>query len=208
METNYYLKMVEQLDKLTNIPKLLLHSCCAPCSSHVISFLSDYFDITVYYYNPNIYPETEYEKRKQEQIRFISELKTKNKLDYIDAPYDNENYDLALKNFPLIKEGEKRCYNCYLYRMKRAAIKAKELGYDYFTTTLSVSPYKNSLFINEIGETLEKVYNIKFLYSDFKKKEGYKHSIELAKEYNLYRQDYCGCIYSLTNSGETSKIKE
>ena len=206
MKTNYYIKMEEQLSNLNGIPKLLLHSCCAPCSSHVISFLTNYFDITIYYYNPNIYPVSEYEKRKQEQIRFISELKTKNKLDYIDSLYDNEEYNLALKNFPFTIEGEKRCYNCYLYRMKRTAIKAKELNYDYFTTTLSVSPYKNSLFINEIGEVLEQVYGIKFLYSDFKKKEGYKHSIELAKSYNLYRQDYCGCIYSLTNKEEKSKI--
>mgnify|MGYP003612954812 CR=1 FL=1 len=206
MKPNYYIKMEEQLNSLSGIPKLLLHSCCAPCSSHVISFLTNYFDITIYYYNPNIYPKTEYEKRKQEQIRFINELKTKNKIDFLDCDYDTENYNFDLKNIPFTKEGEKRCYNCYLYRMKRTAIKAKELNYDYFTTTLSVSPYKNSLFINEIGETLEKTYNIKFLYSDFKKKEGYKHSIELAKQYNLYRQDYCGCNYSLTNKDKESKI--
>ncbi len=206
MVTNYYEKMGGQLSNLNNTPKLLLHSCCAPCSSHVISLLTNYFDITVYYYNPNIYPLVEYEKRKAEQIRFIGELKTKNKLDYIDSSYDDENYNLALKDFPFIKEGEKRCYNCYLYRMKKTAIKAKELNYDYFTTTLSVSPHKSSLFINEIGETLEKVYNIKFLYSDFKKKEGYKHSVELAKKYNLYRQNYCGCLASLTNGDNFSKI--
>jgi predicted adenine nucleotide alpha hydrolase (AANH) superfamily ATPase len=207
MVTNYYEKMGEQLSNLKDTPKLLLHSCCAPCSSHVINLLTNYFDITVYYYNPNIYPLAEYEKRKAEQIRLIGELKTKNKLDYIDTSYDDKEYNLALKSFPFIKEGDKRCYNCYLYRMKKTAIKAKELSYQYFTTTLSVSPHKNSLFINEIGEVLEKVYDIKFLYSDFKKQEGYKHSIELAKKYNLYRQNYCGCIYSLTNKDTLSKIK-
>ncbi len=208
MKTNYYLKMEEQLKELTNVPKLLLHSCCGPCSSHVISFLTNYFDITVYYYNPNIYPNSEYEKRKQEQIKFIKEFKPVNKLDFLDADYDNNNYNLDLKDIPFTKEGEYRCYNCYLYRMKKTAIKAKGLDFDYFTTTLSVSPHKNSLFINKIGEELQKEYNINFLYSDFKKKEGYKNSIELSKKYNLYRQDYCGCIYSLTSNKDLSKIEE
>jgi len=208
MKNNYYLKMLEQLDNLKGTPKLLLHSCCAPCSSHVISLLTNYFDITVYYYNPNIYPKTEYEKRKNEQIKFIKEFKAKNKLSFIDGDYDNEHYNFALKDLPFIKEGDDRCYNCYLYRMEKTAIKAKEVNCDYFTTTLSVSPHKNSDYINEIGELLAKKYNFKFLYSDFKKREGYKHSIELAKRYNLYRQNYCGCIYSLTNNDNLSRIKE
>jgi hypothetical protein len=208
MKTNYYLKMTEELSNLKGVPKLLLHSCCAPCSSHVISLLTNYFDITVYYYNPNIYPRAEYEKRKQEQIRFIKEFKTKNKLTFLDGDYDDKDYNLFLKDIPFIKEGGLHCYNCYLYRMKKSALKAKELNYDYFTTTLSVSPYKNSLYINEIGESLGQEFKIKFLPSDFKKQEGYKHSVELAKKYHLYRQDYCGCCYSLTNKDNLSKIKE
>lgn len=200
--------MLEQLTNLNKTPKLLLHSCCAPCSSHVISLLTAYFDITVYYYNPNIYPKLEYEKRKKEQIRFIKAFKTKNKLNFIDGDYDNKDYNFALKDIPFTKEGEARCYNCYLYRMEKTILKAQELNYDYFTTTLSVSPHKNSNYVNEIGKLLEKKYHIKFLYSDFKKQEGYKHSILLAKEYHLYRQNYCGCVYSLTNNDNLSKIEE
>lgn len=208
MLVNYYNKMLQELDSLNKIPKLLLHSCCAPCSTHVISLLSNYFDITVYYFNPNIFPKEEYEKRKTEQIKFIQTFKSKNLLDFLDGDYDNKKYNNFLKDTPFIKEGDKRCYNCFLYRIDNTALKAKELNYDYFTTTLSVSPYKNSGHINEIGETVSKKYNIKFLYSDFKKKEGYKNSVRLAKKYNLYRQDYCGCSYSLTNSSDNCKIKE
>jgi len=193
---NYNTKMEEQLASLNTTPKLLLHSCCGPCSTEVIALLTNYFDITVYFFNPNIYPEAEYDKRKQGQIKFIKKYPGKNKITFLEGNYNPQKYYDYLKDIPFTKEGGTRCHNCYLYRMENTAIKAKELGYDYFTTTLSVSPYKNSAYINEIGEKLASKYRVLFLYNDFKKKEGYKKSINLSKEYNLYRQDYCGCSYS------------
>ena len=193
---NYQKKLDEIINSLDYIPNLLLHTCCAPCSSAVIEYLSNYFNITVYYYNPNISPESEYLKRKNEQIKFLSVFKSKNKLDYIDADYNYNDFLEIAKGYEDIPEGGERCFRCYNLRMESTALKAKELGYDYFGTTLTVSPYKNSNKLNEIGSILEKKYDIKYLYSDFKKKEGYKRSIELSRQYHLYRQDYCGCIYS------------
>ncbi len=194
-----YIETLKLLDNLDYIPTLLLHSCCAPCSSYVISFLDKYFDITVLYYNPNIYPKEEYEKRKKEQIRFINDFESKNKLSFIDGDYDEKAYFNYMKEKTYNKEGDEHCYLCYKYRIEKTAQIAKAKGYDYFTTTLSVSPYKNSLYINEIGKYLEEKYQLKFLRSDFKKDNGYKKSIELSKQYNLYRQNYCGCIYSFNN---------
>ena len=193
-----YNKMMEKIieNEHNNIPNLLLHSCCAPCSSHVIDTLTKYFNITILYYNPNIEPYTEYEKRKQEEIRFIKEYPNINKLDIIDCDYDNDKYKEMAKGLEKEPERGARCIKCYYLRMDYTAKKAKELNYDYFGTTLTVSPYKDSNKLNEIGSILEKKYDIKYLYSDFKKNNGYKHSIELSKQYNLYRQDYCGCIYS------------
>lgn len=191
-----YEKEMEELNSLKSVKKLLLHSCCAPCSSHVISFLTKYFDITILYYNPNISPRSEYEKRKQEQIKLLDMIETKNKLDYIDCDYDNDLYNEKVKGYESCKERGERCTICFDLRLQKTALLAKENNYDYFCTTLSVSPYKNSKLINEIGERLEKEYNVKWLYSDFKKDNGYKNSIELSKKYGLYRQDYCGCIYS------------
>ena len=196
---NYHKIMLEIIKKEqenNNIPNLLLHSCCAPCSSHVIDTLTKYFNITILYYNPNIEPYEEYIKRKEEEKRFIKEFNNINKLDIIDCDYDNEIYHETIKGLEDCKEGGNRCFKCYELRLEYTANKAKELGFDYFGTTLTVSPYKNSNKLNEIGELLAKKYNIKYLYSDFKKNNGYKHSIELSKEYKLYRQDYCGCIYS------------
>lgn len=193
---NYQKKLDEIINSLDYIPNLLLHTCCAPCSSAVIEYLANYFNITVYYYNPNISPESEYLKRKNEQIKFLNTFKSKNKLDYIDADYNYNDFLEIAKGYEEIPEGGERCFRCYNLRMESTALKAKELGYDFFGTTLTVSPYKNSNKLNEIGSILEKKYDIKYLYSDFKKKEGYKRSIELSKKYNLYRQDYCGCIYS------------
>ena len=196
---NYQKKMEEIIDSIVKedkIPNILLQSCCAPCSSHVIDTLSPYFNITILYYNPNIEPYDEYLKRKKEEIRFIEEYKSKNKLDIIDCDYDNDKYHEVVKGLEDCPERGERCFKCYELRLDYTARKAEELGYDYFGTTLTVSPYKNSNKLNEIGEKLSKKYNIKYLYSDFKKNNGYKHSIELSKEYNLYRQDYCGCIYS------------
>ena len=188
--------ILESLKKDNKVPKLLLHSCCAPCSSHVISVLTDYFDITILYYNPNIEPFEEYEKRKQEEIRFIEQYPNKNKLDIIYCDYDNILFKKMSEGLEQEKEGGARCVKCYHLRLDKTASMASELNYDYFATTLTVSPLKNSEKLNTIGKFLENKYNIKYLVSDFKKKEGYKHSIELAKEYDLYRQDYCGCIYS------------
>lgn len=196
---NYQKKMediIEENKKNNLVPTILLHSCCAPCSSHVIDVLSKNFNITILYYNPNIEPYEEYLKRKEEEIRFIKEYNNTNRLDIIDCDYDNEKYHELVKGLEDCKEGGNRCFKCYRMRLEYTAIKAKALNYDYFGTTLTVSPYKNSQKLNEIGEELEKKYNIKYLYSDFKKNNGYKHSIEMSKEYNLYRQNYCGCIYS------------
>ena len=196
---NYNKLMEEELNKTKTegkTPSVLLHSCCAPCSSHVIDLLTDYFDITILYYNPNIEPYEEYKKRKEEEIRFINEYPSKNKLTIIDCDHENDIFHECIKGLEEEKEGGARCIKCYHLRLDKTAKIASELSFDYFATTLTVSPLKNSEKLNQIGEYLSKIYGVKYLYSDFKKKEGYKHSIELAKEYNLYRQDYCGCIYS------------
>ena len=196
MNENYSNKCEEILSNIKSKKKLLLHSCCAPCSSYVITYLTNYFDITILYYNPNIFPQEEYEKRKKEQIKLIHDLKVKNKLNILDCDYDNKEYNKLINGLENEPERGNRCTICYKMRIEKTAYLAKENHYDYFCTTLSVSPYKNSNLINEIGEDLEKEYQVKWLYSDFKKKDGYKKSIELSKKYNLYRQDYCGCIYS------------
>ena len=196
MNINYHKLCLEEISKLDSKKNILLHSCCAPCSSYVITFLSNYFDITILYYNPNIYPKEEYEKRKQEQIKLINSLKTKNKLDYLDCDYDNDLYNSLIKGYETCHEGGSRCSICFNMRLEKTATLAKENNFDYFGSTLTVSPHKNSKLINEIGINLSNKYRIKWLYSDFKKNEGYKQSIELSKKYELYRQDYCGCIYS------------
>ena len=194
---NYQTKLDKLLESIKDSKKtILLHSCCAPCSSHVISYLTDYFDITILYYNPNIEPYEEYLKRKEEEIRFIKEFPHKNKIEILDCDYDNDLYHEKVKGLENEPERGSRCGVCFNLRLEKTAEIAKKKGFDYFGTTLTVSPYKNSNLLNEIGKSLEEKYDVKFLYSDFKKKDGYKHSIELAKKYNLYRQDYCGCIYS------------
>jgi len=196
MKENYHKLCLEEISKFDSPKSILLHSCCAPCSSHVITFLTNYFDITILYYNPNISPKEEYLKRKEEQIKLIKELKVKNKLNIIDCDYDNEIYESSIKGLEHCPEKGNRCTICFKLRLNKTAQTAKNLNYDYFGTTLTVSPHKNSQLINEIGKNLEEIYEIKWLPSDFKKDEGYKKSIQLSKEYNLYRQDYCGCIYS------------
>lgn len=177
-------------------PSLLLHSCCAPCSSYVIEYLSDFFRITVFYYNPNLYPEDEYEKRADEQMRFIRAFPAKYPVDFIRGAFEKERFYEAVKGYEAQREGGERCFRCYRLRLAETARAAKEAGADYFTTTLSVSPLKNAAKLNEIGEELAKVYGVKYLCSDFKKKNGYRRSVELSKEYGMYRQDYCGCIFS------------
>lgn len=193
---NYQIKLEEELKSLNKKKSILLHSCCAPCSSHVISVLTNYFDITVLYYNPNIEPIEEYEKRKEEEKRFIKEFPHTNVITIMDCDYDNDIFHEKVKGLENEPERGKRCTVCFGLRLEKTAQLAKENHFDYFGTTLTVSPYKNASLLNAIGKELEKKYNVKYLYSDFKKKNGYKHSIELAKEYNLYRQNYCGCIYS------------
>ena len=175
--------------------KMLLHSCCGPCSTHVIDTLSDDYEITVYYYNPNILPDTEYIKRRTEQERFIKEYseKTGKKIDYIEGDYEPDFFLSIIKGYEHDKEGGHRCEICIKNRLEKTCEKAKVSGFDIFCSTLSVSPHKNAAYINEIGKMLSEKYQIEYLISDFKKKDGYKHSIEMSKEYSLYRQNYCGC---------------
>lgn len=202
MKENFYLlfeKQIQEIKEKKKVPTLLLHSCCAPCSSQVITCLTNYFDITILYYNPNIYPEEEYLKRKEEQIRLIHEIKNINKLEIIDCDYDNDIYEQEIKGLENEQEGGSRCYKCFNLRLNKTAQIAKENNYDFFSTTLTISPYKNSKLINIIGKDLEKKYNITWLYSDHKKRDGYKKSIELSKKYNLYRQNYCGCEFGRDN---------
>lgn len=205
---NYQKELDNLLNNLDGTPKLLLHTCCAPCSSYCIEYLSNYFDITVLYYNPNISPKEEYEKRKQEQIRFLKEFPSKNKLDILDIDYDYNDFLSIAKGLEQEKEGGRRCHKCYLLRLEKTAQIAKKHHFDYFGTTLTVSPYKNSKVLNEIGKVLQEKYNVAYLFSDFKKKEGYKRSIELSKIYHLYRQDYCGCIYSKKERDEKNENKK
>lgn len=189
-------KFVLKLQEEKKVPTILLHSCCAPCSSHCIEYLSQYFRVTVFYYNPNISYEEEYRKRVEEEKRFIKEFPTKYPVEFVEGDYDTSKfYDMA-KGLEKCPEGGERCFKCYELRLRETAKLAKEKGFDYFTTTLSISPLKSSLKLNEIGLKLEEEYGMKYLLSDFKKKNGYKRSIELSKEYNLYRQNFCGCVYS------------
>lgn len=189
-------KIIYEIQNNSKTPTLLLHSCCAPCSSYVLEYLSQYFKITVFYYNPNISPKEEYIKRVEEQKRLISQLPVKNPVDFIEGDYEPQDfYDIA-KGLEQVPEGGERCFNCYKLRLEKTAKLAYDLNMDYFTTTLSISPYKNALKLNEIAEELSEIYSVKNLPSDFKKKEGYKRSVQLSKEYDLYRQDYCGCIFS------------
>ena len=190
---NYKEELNKIIRNLDGKPSLLLHSCCAPCSSYVLEYLRNFFQITVLYYNPNIEPIDEYTKRKEEQIRLINDVYKD--VNFLDCDYDNQLYEKIVKGLEQEKEGGSRCYKCYKLRIEKAAALG-EGKFDFFGTTLTVSPHKNAKFINEIGLELEKKYNIKFLISDFKKNEGYKRSIVLSREYNLYRQDYCGCKYS------------
>lgn len=184
-----------------NKPTLLLHSCCAPCSSYVLEYLSPYFKITVLYYNPNIFPEEEYIHRINEEKRFIKEFSEKNGLpegyiSFAEIGWESEKFYEAVKGYENIPEGGERCFKCYRLRLEAAAEYAKEHGFDYFTTTLTISPMKNAEKLNEIGEELSGTYNVSFLPSDFKKKGGFLRSTELSREYGLYRQDYCGCVFS------------
>ena len=206
--TNYQLeldKLIKELqskqtDAAYPVPRLLLHSCCAPCSSYVLEYLSQYFAITVLYYNPNIFPEEEYQKRVAEQQRLIAELPAKHPITFIEGRYQPEEFFAVAKGLEDAPEGGERCLKCFRLRLEEAAKLAAEGGYDYFTTTLSISPLKNAQALNEIGQELAKSYEVSHLPSDFKKRGGYQRSIELSREYELYRQNFCGCVYSMRES--------
>lgn len=189
-------KIIEAAQKEGKVPKLFLHSCCAPCSSYVLEYLSQYFEITDFFYNPNISPREEYEKRTKELKRLIDQMPFVHKPVFVEGNYCPEDFFAMAKGLEEVPEGGERCFACYRMRLEEAARLAAQGGYDYFTTTLTISPLKNAAKINEIGEELEEKYQVRHLPSDFKKKNGYKRSIELSREYNLYRQDYCGCVFS------------
>lgn len=196
MNESYYKLYLKELENIKKKKNILLHSCCAPCSSSVIFSLMEHFNITILYYNPNISPIEEYKKRKEEQINLIKELENVVKINIIDCDYDNDIYEAKIKGFEECPERGKRCTICFNLRLEKTAEIAKKEGFDYFCTTLTVSPYKDAKLINKIGKELSEKYQVKWLYSDFKKNDGYKKSIELSKKYGLYRQDYCGCKYS------------
>ena len=175
-------------------PTLLLHACCAPCSSYCIEYLNEHFEITLFFYNPNIYPADEYDYRVSELKRLVSEMGLS--IPVLECENDTESFYALARGRESVREGGARCFDCYRLRLEKTAQLARAMGFDYFTTTLSISPLKNSAKLREIGLELEGKYGVKNLPSDFKKKEGYKRSIELSKQYNLYRQNYCGCEYS------------
>ena len=177
-------------------PRLLLHSCCAPCSSYCLEYLAEFFDITLLYFNPNIFPADEYTYRIAEQKRLIDSLPLKRKVEFIEGGYEPEEFFAAVSGLEDEPEGGRRCEECWLLRLEEAAACAKEGDFDYFTTTLSISPLKSAEKLNNIGERLAEEYGVRYLFSDFKKRGGYQRSIELSKEYNLYRQNYCGCVFS------------
>ncbi|HIZ81849.1 MAG TPA: epoxyqueuosine reductase QueH [Candidatus Mediterraneibacter pullistercoris] len=190
-------KLMKQFESEGQVPSLLLHSCCAPCSSYVLEYLSEYFKITVFYYNPNIYPESEYTKRIMEQQKLIRDMKFRYPVSFLAGKYDKDKFYEMAAGMEHLKEGGARCMKCFELRLSETARQASAGGFDYFTTTLSISPVKNAQKLNEIGIRVGEEYGVKYLASDFKKKNGYKRSIELSKEYGLYRQDYCGCEFSI-----------
>ena len=193
---NYDFEMEKQLKNITEGEKLLLHVCCAPCSSAVLERLGDFFEITIFYYNPNITDEDEYRKRILEVKHFVSSIHPRYKVSIMEGRYEPEIFFDMAKGLEKERERGRRCFKCYELRLGETAKIAESLGFNYFCTTLTLSPHKNSNWINEIGEKLNQKYKTNYLYSDFKKKNGYKRSIELSKKYHLYRQNYCGCIYS------------
>ena len=193
---NYDIEMENQIKTIPEGTKLLLHACCAPCSSAVLERIANHFEITIFYYNPNITEKEEYEKRIKEIKKLISLIHPKYKVSLLEGNYEPDKFFTMAKGLEGEPERGKRCYKCYNLRLEETAKVAEQHNFPYFCTTLTLSPHKNSNWINEIGENLDSNYQTTYLYSDFKKREGYKRSIELSKEYDLYRQDYCGCIFS------------
>ena len=195
MKINYQKILDETINNLNGKkPSLLLHACCAPCSSYVLEYLNEFFDITLYFYNPNIYPHSEFSFRAVELKRLVEEMKLDVKI--VVEEYENDKFEEIAKPYSDMPEGFTRCFNCYKLRLEKSVKYAKENNFDYITTTLSISPHKNAAKLNEIGGQLAEEYGVEYLYSDFKKKNGYKRSCELSEQYNLYRQNYCGCVYS------------
>lgn len=178
------------------VPSLLLHSCCAPCSSYCIACLAEFFEVTVFYYNPNIYPAEEYAMRVEEQGRFVREFPTKHPVHFVEGKYDAARFYEMASGMEELPEGGERCFACYELRLRETAEYALSHSFDFFTTTLSISPLKNAAKLNEIGAKLEREYGVRYLFSDFKKKDGYRKSTEISREYQMYRQYYCGCVYS------------
>ena len=198
-KVNYQRRLDEILKALEGggkLPSLLLHCCCAPCSSYVLEYLSRYFQITCYYYNPNISPEEEYRHRAQELRRLVSQMPLDGRVRVEEGPYEPEKFETMARGLEEVPEGGSRCRLCYRLRLESAARAAKEGGYDFFTTTLSISPLKRADWLNETGAELSEEFGVPYLFSDFKKKGGYQRSIELSAIYGLYRQDFCGCVYS------------
>ena len=198
-------ELIKKLEETNEVPSLFLHSCCAPCSSYVFEYLSRYFDITDFYYNPNIYPKEEYNKRVAEIKRLIEEQPHKHDIKFLEGKYDPESFFEAAQGLETCPEGGERCRKCFELRLRETAKQAKYLKADYVTTTLTISPLKNADVLNEIGEKVCEEEGVRWLPSDFKKKGGYQRSIELSKEYDLYRQNYCGCIFSQREAAKEVK---
>ena len=197
MKVNYQKELEKTLEEIgDSAPRLLLHSCCAPCSSYVLEYLSNYFEITLLYYNPNIYPEEEFSKRLSEQKQLLKQMSFKKPVTVIDEGYNPQEFYDAVRGLENEKEGGARCRKCFYLRLMKSGEIARRGGFDYFTTTLSISPLKSAEALNQIGREVSEKIGVPYLYSDFKKKEGYKRSIELSAQYGLYRQNYCGCIFS------------
>lgn len=200
MKINYQILCDEEINKMTangRVPKLLLHSCCGPCSTYVMEYLSKFFDVTVLFYNPNIYPEEEYEKRLEAQKTAVFKTQSENAVKLVDLTDKYEDFLEKVAGFEVERENGARCEKCFRIRLEKTASEAKKLGFDCFTTTLSVSPHKNAELLNNLGREFSEKYDIPYLVADFKKREGYKRSIELSKEFGLYRQEYCGCEFSI-----------
>lgn len=192
-------KIICKIKQENLVPDLLLHSCCAPCSSYVLEYLAQFFSITVFFYNPNIHPEEEYNRRLNEQKKLVDLLKVNHKVHLIEGRYEPERYFQKVKGLEMEKEGGKRCIKCFELRLEKTAQKASELKFPCFTTTLTISPRKNAVIINDIGQKIAKNYQLDYLFSDFKKKDGFKRSVALSNQFHLYRQNDCGCIYSKNN---------
>lgn len=197
-------KLIESKQRDGQKPSLLLHSCCAPCSSYVLEYLAPYFNICDFYYNPNISPKQEYEDRKEELVRLIKEMGLSTEVTFLEGTYQPEEFFAMAKGLEDLSEGGERCFKCYEMRLRESAKIAKEQGAEYFATTLTISPLKNAQKLNEIGERLAEEYGVKYLPSDFKKKNGYKRSVELSAQYELYRQNYCGCVFSKMQAEQTT----